>query len=523
MKVKTINSGVSFVIGALMLAPVIQDNIYVTYAANVQAPTTDTAKRIAEKIKTIEKNQFSINSYFGKTATKTQRGVVTPIVNKNELGYKYVKGSVNVLISAPHTLKQPARPGKQDYKLADAYTGAIAQYIAEKTGAHLIYKTSYTGEDDNFKGYGIDNPTKDQTRTPYRDKIEEIINKNQINLVIDLHGFADSSEKGYGVEFGTNEGSNLLNNKKLLNEILRSFEDNGFAKLNTKAAKGLPMNKVYAIDEYFSANIKNRTVTNYVATSLKTPAIQIEFSRSNRDPENVANLKRTVDTLIDVINNVSSLESSTTSNVDILNPSVSAQVKSYSSSLRKSPSYNSDELIKIKKDAYVSILEETNSTWVKVKYNDAVGYVKAEDLKRVAQVANVKSYLNFREEADINSPVIARIQENECVTVLEEYNSGWVKVSYGGTYGYVHGKYLKIVNPATVVEDKISQIDYVTKKTVVDVKSYLNLRESTNKNSTSIAKIKKGEKVNFIKQENSTWSKVAYEDMIGYVNSKYLK
>lgn len=307
-------NGIYIAAGVLLTAPILQLTSVIVKPLN--SSTIDTSiineVELAKVIKNYEV-QFSRNDYFGNVTSTPkvvdENGKVkikfTP--NEKESGYAYKKGSIPILISAPHSIKQPNRPGKSEFKAADVYTGSIAKYIAEQTGAHVIYKSAYTGVDDNYMGDGKVNSSKVKTKTPYRDKIEEIIDENDIKLVIDLHGFADSDKKDYGVVFGTNNGKNLLNAQGLLDEIIKVFENNGYVESGTKEAKKVNKHNAYCIDGKYAAAVKNRTIANYVATTLKTPSIQIELSRTNRDPKNSDYLYRSVNTIIDVVNHVAEL------------------------------------------------------------------------------------------------------------------------------------------------------------------------------------------------------------------------
>lgn len=328
---------------------------------------------LVNRIRKYEKKLFTINNGFGDVSKIPTPDDSTSISKDN--GYEYIKGSKKILISAPHSLKQPPRPGTTDFKLADSYTGSIAKYIAEETGAHVIYKSSYTGVDDNFMGYGIDNPSKEETVTPYRDKMEEVIKENEIELVIDLHGFADSSDRNFGVILGTNNGKNLLNNKSLLNAIKKSFNDSGFSELTDDSA-GNQQN--YVIDKLYPASIKNRSITNYVATNLNTPAIQVELSKTNRDPNNKSNLSRTVDVLMDIINKI-----------DDLSPSV-AEITSKKSStvgLKSEPRLSSESIVQLKLGTVVEKVETVGKNFVKVIYvdksNKYTGYIHKNNLKKI--------------------------------------------------------------------------------------------------------------------------------------------
>lgn len=283
----------------------------------------------------------------------------------SKTGYIYKKGTIPVLISAPHSIKQPARDNYNvdGYKLQDTYTGAIAKILSEKTGAHVIYKSSYTGVDDN---YITSSNNGGSYKTPYRNKIEDIIKNNEIKLVIDLHGF-DSSKTAKAIELGTNYKQNLVGEKELLDLIKKAFKNHGFIENSDKKSTNL------VVDESFPAKVKNRTVSNYVASTLNVPAVQIEVGSDFRIPNNgdMTKVNKMVNALIDVVKEVSKHE------------------------------------------------------------NDK------------AKVVGVKSYVNIRKDADVNSELVTTAKLGSTVEVVRKYNDSWYQVKYNGKFGYAYAKYIK--------------------------------------------------------------------------------
>lgn len=252
-----------------------------------------------DNINVTKKDIEEKESSFIGDRSKGQEYIYLGDKSKSTDGYTYIKGKIPVIISAPHSLRQPLRNSSKNsngYKPADKYTGAIAKIIAEKTGAHVIYKSAYTGIDDNY----MSEEESGTIRTPYRDKIEEIIKENDIKLLIDIHAFNNSS-KSHAIELGTNDKKNLLGNENILNVILDSFEDHGFS------TNGTTKNTKLLIDNEFKAEIKNKTISNYTATTLKTPAIQIEIGSTCRNIDDMDAFNRMLNALIDVTENASQM------------------------------------------------------------------------------------------------------------------------------------------------------------------------------------------------------------------------
>ncbi|MBQ3421859.1 MAG: SH3 domain-containing protein, partial [Romboutsia sp.] len=314
-----------------------------------------------DEVEKIE-SKFSINNYLGDTSNLSETE-----------GYYYKEGRIPVLISAPHSIKQPPRPdSNKDYKSEDKYTGTIAEELAKRTGAHVIYRTGYTGVDDNFpvdsKGNEVYDENGELIKTPYREKIKDIVKNNEIKLVIDLHGFASNDSRDYGVEFGTNYNKNFVGNDDILNIILEEFEKEGF-ELRSDSSK-VPTTKKIVIDKEFTAKVKNRSVSNYTATTLKTPAIQMEFCSENR--KNIDDLNDTIDALERVVNGVSKYEYKTAN--------VTAPNFVY---FRDKANFQESSIIKkINRGEAVTIISKYNVSFYKVKYNGELGYVSSKYLEQ---------------------------------------------------------------------------------------------------------------------------------------------
>ena len=76
--------------------------------------------------------------------------------------FEVIEGQVPIIISAPHCVQQ-IRNGK--IKSSEGETGAIAQYLAEKTQCYGIYKIYNNNDDAN---YDIEN-------NPYKEQIIHMI------------------------------------------------------------------------------------------------------------------------------------------------------------------------------------------------------------------------------------------------------------------------------------------------------------------------------------------------------------
>ncbi|QQK74431.1 hypothetical protein HUG15_01620 [Salicibibacter cibarius] len=184
--------------------------------------------------------RFSQNDYAGDIHAESQT--------------EFIEGSrdSNVLISAPHTTTH-IREGK--VLDAEIYTGATALLIQAFTGAHVIYNV-HEGEDANYVLGGA-----------YKEKIGDIIEAYEIDLVIDVHGAGESRD--FDLEIGTDYGETASDERvDLLKYIL---ENNDIHNINN--------------NEHFPASAEG-TVTYQSWHHYRTEAMQLEIHSDYRDPRN---------------------------------------------------------------------------------------------------------------------------------------------------------------------------------------------------------------------------------------------
>lgn len=162
--------------------------------------------------------------------------------------FTIIKGTVPVLLSAPHTMSQL----KEDcsVKSSEPYTKALALYLSEKLDCSCFIKNIDTGIDSNSDNY-----------EEYKTELIRYIKKNNISLVLDLHGA--SKERNFDVELGTL--NNLSADFSTIRELEEAFKENGVVNVE--------------INEPF----KGGGITRRIYASTDIDVIQIEINRKYRD------------------------------------------------------------------------------------------------------------------------------------------------------------------------------------------------------------------------------------------------
>ena len=131
--------------------------------------------------------------------------------NSNK-SFQTIEGQIPVLISAPHGVTQ-VRNGKP--KVAEIGSLAATLYVQKETNAFLIAKTKNCFDDANW-----------DELSPYKQKVLELIRRNNIKYVIDFHGLA--SKREMDVNLGTHIGHNIETDTKIFDELIWGLRKNKF-------------------------------------------------------------------------------------------------------------------------------------------------------------------------------------------------------------------------------------------------------------------------------------------------------
>jgi len=145
------------------------------------------------------------------------------IAQKKELtlkrnSFEVVKGCVPILLSAPHNVEQVREDRK---KPLDLGTGHLLLKTINESGAYGIIKTNCVGKIGE-----VDDDPNYEVEHPYKQKIIELVNKNKIKAVIDIHSL--SKDRTEQINLGINGGKNIQNNFELLEKVKALFFENGF-------------------------------------------------------------------------------------------------------------------------------------------------------------------------------------------------------------------------------------------------------------------------------------------------------
>ncbi len=174
---------------------------------------------------------------------------------------------------------------------------------------------------------------------------------------------------------------------------------------------------------------------------------------------------------------------------------------------------------------------ETSGSWCKIKYGSGYGYV-SKDYVTVSSSSNSGSSssssssttttqsgtvkasggLNVRSGTGTSYSVIGSLSNGSQVEIVETSGS-WYKIKYGSGYGYVSKDYI-LVNTRSIAENTV-----LREGTAVTLS--LKVRDESNYEANVMGTIAMGEKVSVI-EDNGEWSKIQYNDTIGYILNEYV-
>jgi len=161
-----------------------------------------------------------------------------------------------VLVSAPHACRHK-RGGV--WKPEDEYTGALALWLHQTTGAHALSITHQIDPD----------PHDDGDHNLYKRALADFVAAHPVRLILDLHGARP--ERPFGVCLGTMGGQTCPAYEELL---LESFQAEGF----NIAEAPQPLDIIAQNLPRFTGGLHQPTITRFAYERLHVPCVQVEIN-----------------------------------------------------------------------------------------------------------------------------------------------------------------------------------------------------------------------------------------------------
>ena len=192
----------------------------------------------------------------------------------------------------------------------------------------------------------------------------------------------------------------------------------------------------------------------------------------------------------------------------------------------------------LKPNRVVEVFEK-GETWTKIRFNNAVGYVKtasltlqdSNPLEPIVATGTVKvdTRLRVRLEPNTTSGILTNLNNGETVQILE-VGEDFHKIAYDVYIGYVSADYITVgdvqptptptLSPTPTVSPTPTPTSEVLTGTV-KVSNTLNVRKGPGTQYDRIGSVKNGVKVTILGEENG-WYKIEYNGGAGYVSKEYI-
>jgi len=170
--------------------------------------------------------------------------------------YQIIKGNAPFLISAPHVYlhKKPTLVGI--YKQGEPFTDVICQQICKDTNSMGIFLTKEIEYDPNF--FKV-------KENPYKEEVRKIVKNSKKQLFLDIHGLNDKYQYDIGIYYLSRFGKS----KRIARELREA--------LSKGELKGISIHIFRFLDN------GQETLSEFVASKLRVPALQIEIARYIRE------------------------------------------------------------------------------------------------------------------------------------------------------------------------------------------------------------------------------------------------
>ncbi len=196
-------------------------------------------------------------------------------------------------------------------------------------------------------------------------------------------------------------------------------------------------------------------------------------------------------------------------------------------SLRAEPDSDSKRLTKVPVGELLTDCAWHSNEFIYGYYDGWYGYVLAEYLKvpgtyavpavGMAEVYNCLDGVWMYSEPDSDSRELVRVPKGELVYDCEDSENGYCYGYYGGWYGYIEGKYLKLPG-----EDAGGHENYLGDMIVYNCDSYVSLREEPSTKSRRLAKVPRGASVLDCYEAGNGFIYGCYDGQYGYIAEDYL-
>lgn len=149
--------------------------------------------------------------------------------------------------------------------------------------------------------------------------------------------------------------------------------------------------------------------------------------------------------------------------------------------------------------------------------------------RAAAEVVYTLDKVNVRSDANETAEVLGQLEKGSQTSRLESREDGWSRIDFNnGQEGYVKSEFLTAEapaaeTPATAAPEETAAPGSLAEGSVITLKESTIIRESMSQESNKIATAFSGEKVTVVMSYAEGWTKVNYNDKIGFIKTELLK
>lgn len=144
---------------------------------------------------------------------------------------------------------------------------------------------------------------------------------------------------------------------------------------------------------------------------------------------------------------------------------------------------------------------------------------KPEDPTLLYEACQAKTTdtINVRSSDSETADKLGSIARGTVIDVMEIRVNGWSKIMYKGNEAYVKTDYLQVIE-----EPEEAGTGENTAQGTVIANTTVNVRSDASTSADRMGQVSKGQKLDWISDLDNGWSKIIYNDKVGYIKSEYL-
>lgn len=155
-----------------------------------------------------------------------------------------------------------------------------------------------------------------------------------------------------------------------------------------------------------------------------------------------------------------------------------------------------------------------------------------EDIETAIITVRATDVVNIRSSDSETADKIDKAQIGQEFKLLEEKGNGWSKVEYNQSDAYIKSEYLEVASKEITSQEvqavqetpqETETAQNVTTSGIVTVKESVRVRAKASTDAEVLGTVYAGTELDSIETQSGGWTKVKYNNKVGYIKSEYLE